>query len=323
MKLSAKNRKDFNEIFSLIDLKLSAINTAISQRPFLAACEFVEEFISEIKGDTKKDYHTKNWFKDLYKYSITWYTKRYGSALYSKSKNYFKAVIFIYNSPFEIHIPEILVKKDDDGVHKWITFPNEVLPEENIIDWIINPPNFKKNEDIIRQINHQIKEVGTSIRTIRIGLMTATRDNEIISGMLSNIIQHLELAAEDILRNKVSGVSMAYWDMQMAMEKILKVYLMQRGVENPYDHKIVEMVKTSKVNFKMEIDDNLFKNIPTDKEAIKYRYGEISGTTPQYAFGVYKNVLQIIKLYSIQLKRKLTMNNASLKIANPPWTDFK
>ena len=105
--------------------------------------------------------------------------------------------------------------------------------------------------------------------------MTSTKDNENIIGMSSNIIRHLELAVDDILRNKISGVSMAYWEMQMAMEKILKVYLMQRGEKNPYNHKLKEMVETSKNKFQMIIDTNLFKNVPSDKKAIQYRYGEI------------------------------------------------
>lgn len=321
MQLSDKNKKGFNEIFSLIDLKLSVANTEISMRPFWATCEFVEEFITEITGDTKEDYQTKEWFKELYKYSVDWYEERYGLALNSKSKEFFKGLILIYHTPFEIHIPKSLVKRDNDGIHKWITFPNEILPEEKIIDWIIDPPNLENYKESTDHILDQIKEVGTAIRSINIGLMTATSNNSNIIGMTSNIIDHLELAADDIVGNKTSGVSMAYWELQMAMEKILKVYLMQRGMKNPYNHKIKEMVKTSRNKFKMNIDDNLFENIPSDKKAIQYRYGEIHGTTSQYAFGVYRNVLQIVKSYTVQLKRNLTMHNASFQIAPPPWME--
>jgi hypothetical protein len=149
--------------------------------------------------------------------------------------------------------------------------------------------------------------------------MTATSDDNAISGMKSGIIRHLEEAAEDIFRYEISGISIAFWEMQMALEKILKVYLMQRGERNPYNHNVVNMVKISADKYKMEIDTNLFGDIPSEKEAIQYRYGEIHGTTPQYAYEVYKNVLLIINSYSQALKRNLIMNNASLKITPPPW----
>lgn len=319
MELSEKNKEDFGKIFTLIDLKLSASNIAISLRPFLAVSEFVEDFIIEIKGDTKDNYHKEKWFKHLYNYSVDWYKDRYGSAFDSKPKNYFKGVILIYQTPFEIRIPQTIVKKDDDGISKWITFPNDILPEENVNDWLVTAPNYDKTEENIGDILNQIKNIGSLIRSISVGLMTATSDNDVISGMKAGIITHLEAAAEDILRYEISGISLAFWEMQLALEKILKVYLMQRGEQNPYNHNILNMVKVSKDKYKMKIDSNLFGNIPSDKEAIKYRYGEIRGTTQQYAYEVYKNILLIISLYSQALKRKLTMNNASFKIAPPPW----
>jgi hypothetical protein len=160
MELSKKNKKNFDEIFSFIDLKLSARNTAISQRPFCAVIEFVEDFIIEIKGDTKDDYHNKKWFKHLYNYSADWYRERYGSAFHSKTKNDYKGVILIYHTPFEIRIPQTIVKKDDDGISKWITFPNEILPEEHVIDWIVTAPNFDKSGGLIEDVLNQIKNIG-------------------------------------------------------------------------------------------------------------------------------------------------------------------
>jgi HEPN domain-containing protein len=107
--------------------------------------------------------------------------------------------------------------------------------------------------------------------------------------------------------------------MHLAVEKSIKVLLIQHGLHEHHHHDLHKLFDKARIEFSVDIDDQKIINMPTDKESNKYRYGEIAGTTSQYAISIYSDVIHIIKNTTLAMRRKFVMNNASMLIQFPPW----
>jgi len=149
--------------------------------------------------------------------------------------------------------------------------------------------------------------------------MTADKSGGKADGMISGISSHLHNAAKDILSSEREGVTTAYWELHLAVEKTIKVFLTQHGSQNPHHHKLHNLFNQARNEYGLQINNDKLNKMPSSKEAISYRYGEQSGTTNEYAISVYKEVLDIVRDTTQSLKRKYTMANASFLIQRPPW----
>ena len=178
----------------------------------------------------------------------------------------------------------------------------------------------KLQNEVIEDLYSKITFVGTSLREVYVNLMTAEKQNDSkYAGMSSGITQHLENAANDILNSGISGVTYAFWELHLAVEKAIKSILIQHGSNSHHHHELEKLFKKAKENYGVYIEHNVLSNLPTSKEANQYRYGEIDGTTTEYAISVYMDVLKLVSSTTKALKRKIVMNNASFLIQRPPW----
>ncbi len=137
--------------------------------------------------------------------------------------------------------------------------------------------------------------------------------------MASGIITHLENAAKDILKCDARGITYAFWELHLAIEKSIKILLLQQGSKNHHHHNLKKLFARARTEFNINIDDKKLANFPSSKEVIQYRYDEITGTTSEYATLIYRDVLDIVSTTTKALKRTITMNNASFLLQMPPW----
>ena len=314
-------------VFDLIDRQLANQAVSVNQRPLKASILFVTDWIVEVAGEEKENFKTdfceKQWFKGIYKKIYSWYCLRYGEAfnITTSSSSTITGVIIFYGTPFEVSIPlSVTGNIEIPGEQVWFTIPNSILPDEDVVDWLENPPSLDAlNQTLIKQLYHDLSYVGTSMRSIHVNLMTAEMKDEQIRGMARGIKSHLINAARDILQLDTNGVTYAYWELHLAVEKSIKVFLIQHGTTNPRNHDLLQLFELAEKEHGLEVNKESIGALPTGKEAIQYRYAELPGTTTDYAVRIYNAVLDLVTTTTHALQRKITMDNASFLIQRPPW----
>lgn len=308
------------EQLTVIDDILSKRGTSLIQRPFEAASLFVNECIVEIEGDTKDDYWGKKWFSDIYHWTEEWYRERYGEALKNGGEKNAKGITRVYGTPFALDIPLTLTEPEDLGKTVWLIFPITVMPNETPVNWLQPKPNLKQlsiNE--LEHLTEEINFVASSLRSINVNLMTAEYPTSSLQMLGGGISAHLKKAVQDILSGKPEQISVAFWEIHLAIEKAIKVFLRQKGQNPPNIHDLSRLREMANIVVGSTELDNLFDICPSDKEAIKYRYGESSDISTEKAIQFYFNSLRIIVFYTKELHRKYVMNNARFLIKSPPW----
>ncbi len=310
------------EQMTVIDEILAQRGTSLIIRPFEAACVFVDECIVEIRGDTKDDYWEKKWFADIYCWTEEWYRERYGDALKNQEKDNAKGIARVYRTPFALDIPLTLSEPQEPGKTVWVIFPVEVMPTETPVDWLRPKPNLKQlSEQQFAQLTEEISFVASALRAINVNLMTAEYPDSTLQMLAGGIAAHLKKAVQDILSGKPEQISVAFWEIHLAVEKAIKVFLKQKGGNPPNIHDLAKLreLADSFVD-STELNDS-FNHCPSDKEAIKYRYGESENISTEEAIQFYFNSLRIVTFYTKVLHRKYIMNNARFLIKSPPWHD--
>ncbi len=317
-----KMRSIVREQLTVIDEVLSARGTSLIQRPLDAATIFVSECIVAIEGDTKDDYWGKKWFADIYRWTEEWYSERYGDALKNEGKDNAKGIARVYGTPFALDIPLTLTEPEDPGKTVWLILPIEVMPKEKPVDWLLPKPNLQQlSEKQLTQLTEEIEFVATALRAINVNLMTAEYPTSSLQMLGGGIPAHLKKAAQDILTGKPEQISVSFWEIHLAIEKAIKVFLKQKDQNPPNIHDLPKLRGMADLIVDSTGLNSCFDQCPSDKEAIKYRYGESDNISTEKAIQFYFNSLRIIVFYTKELRRKYVMNNARFLIKSPPWQE--
>jgi hypothetical protein len=313
-------REIVREQLSVIDDIMAARNVRLIHRPFEAAVLFVNECIIEIKGDTKEDFLEKRWFADIYEWVEAWYVDRYGSALTKKHEEHEESLVVIFGMPFRVKVPLTICKPDRQGETIWVMFPTSVKDDEELLGWIDAPPNLQNlSIEDVTKLKQDIREVATSIRSIRVNFMTADLESAQLSRLGGSISSHLRKAVGDILAIQPDHLSMAFWEMHLAIEKTIKLYLRQRGISPPNSHDLLALNVLAEAQGEFHNSRAMLYKLPTAEEAIRCRYGENDDITLDRAIKVYQTTIGLINQFSKALNRTFVFDNAEFLIKAPPW----
>ena len=149
--------------------------------------------------------------------------------------------------------------------------------------------------------------------------MTADLESDSIRSMTKTISSHLQKAAKDILEASSSSVCTAFWEIQMAVEKVLKAYIFQQGTTPPQTHDLVELLEIASMGNNLSAKIGLLRRLPQPKVVLALRYAPYVGFGIKEAMASYRIGLDLVAYFSAQLKRKITMNSTSVLIKRPPW----
>jgi hypothetical protein len=303
----------------LFDEILANNQEPLSQRPLAAAIYFVNFCVVDVKGDNKENFLEKKWFRSIYKLIKKWYTEQYAEAMNHVRDNFALGVVLIYKTPFLLNIPLSIAEEKESNDKKWFCLPNSILEKENVFEWIQNKPNFSNMpNEYIESLKKEVYGIASSTREINVNLMSASLDKELhkISG---SIHAHIEKAVRDITSLKVARISTSFWEIHLAIEKAIKLIILQNGHDHKSSHNLCKLCKIANNIKGVNIDCDILSKFPSDNEAIKQRYGEGKSFTIQEAVNNYINANRTIAKLTELLKRKLIMNNARFLIAIPPW----
>ncbi|ORC33845.1 hypothetical protein B4O97_14370 [Marispirochaeta aestuarii] len=291
----------------------------MSVRPYYATYALIENYITIKKGDSvisdKQDFENSIWFKYIYQNVLEWYRRRYGKRLLKERPSDFgHAVVRIYNDFFLVRIPYILTRHNKDNSY-WIIYPSSVQRGENIIEYIQDPPNIvnlseSENQKLLKKLRKYIRE----IRTIRANLLTAKIENE-NKDLKDSIMVHLKKSASLIVENKNSmALSLAFYELHMAVEKCLKIYISQK-MQYPKTHdirKLLMYVNDIDPVDAIELDIERFKKGDTSRY-----YNDCF--TQEYLLETYENVIGLIMSITNKMERNMKIENTKVKIIEPGW----
>lgn len=313
--------EDFlRDVLPWLDERLAAAGTAVHDRPFTAARKIVDNFIVEVKGDTKENYFQKAWFGGIFKPIYQWYERRYGQALTKPRQPSALGVVAYFGTPYLIRVPLVFTEPGDEGT-AWVRFPCEVLPVENPLEWLETPPPLhaitpKRKRALVAAVTR----VATTLRAINLDLSTATHSKPKHEALARSVIRHLEKAASDTVADDRGCVSHAIWELQMACEKTIKVFLSQKQIAYPPTHDLRQLQKQAVDASDWSEAKTAMAAMPSERRVIAWRYAEIPPPTPKELERMYSSTLRLCSLYAKRLSRKFVLKkNAAIQIRRPPW----
>jgi hypothetical protein len=147
--------------------------------------------------------------------------------------------------------------------------------------------------------------------------MSASNFDPETTNMAQGIWSHFEKAIVDILSFQNQQASIGCWELHLAIEKTLKVYLKQANGKKYYGHNLNTLGDEART-YIPEIDLSMIKSLPSDKDAIQLRYSELIKNVDEVV-GYYKKALALVSFITSKLSRKYQLNNASFLIRKAAW----
>ncbi len=311
----------------LIDKGLAIDGIPIKKRIFQAAYTLVHEFIIEIKteqGDVKKpgkltDFASDLWFRYLYAHVEKWYRARYGSRVDRRSTRHFQGVTLIASTPFEMQVPKMVVYPGVPGETAWLTWPDEVLAEEDVVKWLVDSPDLSSYSlDSRLEAISLATEIASRLRAIWCRLTGANISDEIAKNLLAGVIIHLESASLLVLGvEKEGSFARAQWELQMACESAYKGLLQQRTGTFVESHDLFVLHDRS-LPYTDSVPRELLRAVPRWQEAANLRYGQGDQPTIFGIFSWYRAALTIIAEVLHNLEG-LKLANVRIEIMKAPW----
>lgn len=307
------------ETLPWIDEHLASSGTPVQNRPLIVACQIVDLFVIEIRGDTKENYFDKTWFAGIFKLIYKWYERRYGDTLKKSRQAKAFGIVTYFGTPYLLQVPLVFTEPGENGT-AWLHFPREVLPSEDSLGWIETPLPLDTMKPKHKQaLRIAATRVASALRAINLDLNLADLTEERHRGLARSVIRHLEKAASDTVANDRENISLAIWDLQMACEKSIKVYLSQKKIEYPATHDLRKLQKLALDGADWPEARAAMPGMPSEKRVIAWRYAEIRPPTPKEVERIYNSALSLCGEYAKRLSRKLVLNNASIQLRRPPW----
>jgi len=311
-------RTAIQEHLSWIDEMLEERRVPVRKRALRASIIFVQECVVEVSTGTKEEFISSEHFSVIVNHAIDWYIEKYGQLAEKPKKETLSGIARYHNQPVLLNIPVTATKVEKEGETMWLTFPDHLqLDESHIslfdVDIKLESLSEKELEALIKEIE---EVVALSRRTV-ISLMTASDLSEDSRNMAGSIWAHVEKAISDILSQKQENISVACWELHLAVEKTFKVYIRQFPGEKGWGHDLAVLCKQAN-RLGLLLDEALLVALPRKKDAIKMRYSEIQ-VDPREAVEHYLSALKLVCAITEKLKMEFTIYNASFLIKKSGW----
>jgi len=260
-------KKILEDQLPIFDDILAESQKPLRERPLAAAFYFVDYCIVDIKGDSKDNFLEKEWFKSIYTLIKQWYADRYGAARTSSKKPIAVGAVLIYKTPFELNIPLSIAQEWEGDDRRWFCLPVSIQEDENVFDWIKNGPNIEKiPETDLEDLKSRICDISKNNRAIHVNLMSASLKQSLHK--ISNTIPaHLDKASNDILSLESGRISTSYWEIHLAIEKALKLIILQNEREHQNKHNLDKLCRIANNIKGVTLDCNFISKFPSDNEA--------------------------------------------------------
>jgi hypothetical protein len=310
--------------FRIIDKALAQENWPIPLRPLIAASIFAEKCVL-VNGERCDDYIRQPWFSNIISESEHWFSRKYGDALNDTSfmAQSASAIIMIVGSPFRLCIPLMVSTDVHAGNSFRAHFPFQILPSEDPLAFIVSPPNLHQLPEVDgTSLSSEIEGIAGAHRSLRRALSFCEgKSDPQIKDLAQTIPTHLNNAVDGLLAaQRDNAVTLPYWEMHLAAEKLLKLILRQQGAQPPKHHELDVLCKKAAIISGRAPRLDLLAKIAWYKNSIQMRYGE--GTPKTVANGVcdFNNLIEFLVDAAASLRTSLVVPGKDLVLElQLPW----
>jgi HEPN domain-containing protein len=308
------------EYLPYIDEILEEWRVPVRKRALSASIIFVEDCVIKVSTGSKEEFINSEYFSIIVNYVIDWYIEKYGQLAENEPRETLSGIVRYHNQPVRLNIPPTTTRIEKEGETLWLTFPDHLQKEESyegLFDLNIKVESLSENE--LGTLIKEVEEVVALSRRTFISLMTVSGMSKNSKNMASSIWAHIEKAISDIISQKQENISVACWELHLAVEKAFKVYIYQFPGEKCWGHNLNELCEQSN-RLGLSLDKKLLAELPSPngKDVIKMRYSEIK-VDSRKAVEYYLNSLKIICFIAEKLKRDIRIYNASILIKKAGW----
>lgn len=318
--MSEYSLKDaIDEHLPSIDEMFQEAKIPIFQRFMRAAIAFVRIAIIESSVGTEEELlRSKAFYEVIVPLVNDWYWEKYGDLAKDPTNKILAGIITPYGQPLLIKIPCTTKKIEVPGETIWLKFPDCLQEGESLASMAQTKFSIDTLPVVERhKLQSEFSEIVSMTRSINLDIMVATElDNE-IRDMASGIWSHFEKAINDILSFRNQQASIGCWELHLAIEKTLKVYLKQASGKKHYGHNLNDLANKARGHLP-DIELTIIDSLPSDKDAIQLRYAELIKSVDD-ATNYYKSALVLVSTLTKNIKRKISLNNASFLLKAAPW----
>jgi hypothetical protein len=320
-------RSFLSNALDVIDRVLAKRDVPLNWRPMMAAAQFVDRCIVAIRmegdeGDGQPpgdlgDYLTTSWFGYLFQEISDWYGDRYGSAIDAEAAS-IKAVITILDTPFSMWVPATTTESGESEASFWLCFHDKVRNYEDPLGWLNGGPKLSSlpARDVAKA-RIVATEIASSLRACRIAMMGMKSRDPIVRQLLDGIVPHLERAAVGLAKATGESIKMAYWDMQMACELVLKGLTQERAGAFTETHDLFTLydrVPSMPPSFAR----SELSKLPNWQRMVELRYGGGPAVSIREAFRSYRATLHVVQRTMEGIQKEYFFGNARVLFKRPP-----
>jgi hypothetical protein len=287
----------------------------------------VKDFIPTVTVDAKGprspgeagEFTQQPWFKHIYGHVEIWYRGRYGRRVDSHSISQWRASTLIAATPFVLYVPVTRSQVEVAGESAWLSFPDRVHPDENVLEWIQAAPDWASYSQETRSKGAaDAATVAGLIRRITCRLTGTDVSDRTARNLLAGIAIHLQSASDLIMREGAEGgFARAQWELQMACESAYKGLLQQKNGSFSETHDLFTLHDVSRIS-EESVNRAWLRDLPRWNESANLRYGIGDHPTVVGIHHWYLVTMKIIAGVAENL-RGVNLSQARLLLRRPPW----
>lgn len=322
--MQVKNREFIDATqhwLELFDEHMSYDNTPIHERPLKSAMWLVRDGIAAVTNGSKENYLEEEWFCVVVNAIKRWYADRYGSTSCQVPRDKLSGIVIFHRTPTRIAMPVTTSRVEVEGETAWLTFPDKLQDDEDILGLFQSAPNLNSLQPDERELFlSNIKDVVHWSRSIQLNLQSASGLCDDATAMAASVWLHFEKAISDIMTLKPASASVGCWELHLCIEKAFKIFIYQNNTKKT-GHCLDSLYDEAK-KFGLVLTPSLLPALPHCKKAIQYRYGEEWISIDQ-TIDIYRTALQAVFEITQELKKEITINNASILLKKPRWVGYE
>ncbi|MFI5252980.1 MAG: hypothetical protein ACHQQQ_11185 [Bacteroidota bacterium] len=303
----------------IIDQFLTKNEIDLIDRPFVAADIFIKTCVLSVNGYPPDYYFVQPWFKQIIVPIKRWYMTKYGANSIKRKDSRAKGVVLHTGALYELSIPlTVIVPK---GEIREFIFPKEILSFETETDFVKDLPNFQPTSSEANSFYQDVRIAVNLTRSINNNLKNCNFRHEICRELSAGIEVHVQKAVDDILSGLNDRFLISYWEIQLALEKTMKVLIIQSDVQNIVTHNLITLWEAlEKLKPGLIRKEHLLK-FPEPQIVMQYRYGKGPKIKKVEVYNNYINALRILDVLTMEFEREVLGQNVVFYLGKLPWQE--
>jgi hypothetical protein len=291
--MSSILRDSVSHYLTEVDPILAKEEMPLRYRALQSALTYVEDMVQEVRGGTLDAPIGQPWFDAIHYEALRWYHERYGDAMRVDTEGNARGVTLIGGAPIAFSFPLTVARPGSQPLTIRLWFPDNLREDEDPITFIDGDIGLHTFPESAReQLRREIVDTVGQIRQLNRGLRFAELSST-AQALVSRVMWSLRHAAESISANSAERLGLAVWELNLATELSIKVFLTQRGVKFPKIHDVNELYRLAVAAGLPAVEAGKLNQFPTVPTVIKYRYGEEPSPSLTDVISLYRAVLMV------------------------------